>query len=116
MKHSKFLASFLLAIAFALVASIGFTGCAPTKPDAVPLTQHQQIEQVCVGVSASFAAAAVLNDRSPFSASQQDALKRTAAVTDKVCTNIPNTWLEVAPEFAKAVGDAAILSKGGTPR
>lgn len=110
---SNFLAGLLLAITFALVGSIA---CAPTKPDAVPLTQHQQIEQVCVGVSASFAAAAVLNDRSPFSASQQESLRTTAAATDKVCTNIPDTWLEVAPEFAKAVGDAAILSKGGTPR
>jgi hypothetical protein len=111
------LATFLLAFAFGLVASIGFVGCATTGiGSSTPLTQHQQIEKVCIGVSASYAAAAVLNDRSPFSKAQQDALTRTSATTDKVCEHIPNSWAEVAPEFAKAVGDAAILSQGGTPR
>lgn len=106
------IAAIVLSMAMACLS----IGCTPTRPDnGQSLTEHQQIEQVCVGVSASFAAAAVLNDRSPFSASQQAALVRTAAATDKVCTNIPNTWLEVAPEFGKAVGDATILSKGGSP-
>lgn len=107
---------FALLLAMA-VACIGAIACSPvgTNPDAKPLTEHQQIEQVCVGVSASYAAAGVLNDRSPFSLKQQNALTRTAVATDKVCTNIPNSWLEVAPEFGKAVGDATILSKGGTP-
>lgn len=104
----------LLGVVLA-IASIGFTAGCTTPGNSKPLTEHQQIENVCISISAGFAAAAVLNDRSPFSAKQQGQLTAAATETDKVCTNIPNSWLDVAPGFTKATGDVAILSKGGTP-
>lgn len=111
---SKVIASLLLTLALGLILSIGFTACT-TPGNSKPLSEHMQIENVCITIAAGYAAAAELNAMKPLSAKQKAQLTNASKATDKVCTNIPDSWLDVAPEFTKAAGEVAILSKGGTP-
>lgn len=110
MKHSKFLTSFLLAITFALVASIGFTGCATGLPE------KDRIALACNDVASAGDAIAAAAEGGLVTKADAAKARDLYHSTDKFCEPIadhlsPADYAMLASTAAKLVAQQKGIAK-----